>query len=409
MFLPVKKYKPLNPLELPDREWPSKTIQHPPRWCSVDLRDGNQALASPMNVQQKLEFFQLLVEMGFKEIEVGFPAANDPEFVFVRSLIDNDMIPDDVAIQVITQSRPDLIGRTFESIRGARKVIVNFYVPTSPVQRETVFGKTKADIVGMAMSAAEQIRREAERMEGSDVIYLFAPESFSQTEPEFALEICHAVMDILEPTIERKAIVNLPASVEVSSPNVYADQIEWFCRNVSFRKSLIIGAHVHNDRGTGVAATELALLAGAERVEGTLFGIGERAGNADILTLALNMYTQGIDPGLRLNDLSRVTSVFGRCTGCTINERHPYAGEKVFSTFAGSHQDALEKGLRTCRRDGGDGWKVPYLPIDPADIGRASETLIRINSYSGTTGVQFVIEQASGRVLDREEIGRAHV
>jgi len=386
------KYGSIRAPFLPDRRWPSALLTNAPRWCSVDLRDGNQALPVTMGIAEKLEMFRLLCDIGFREIEVGFPAASQVEFDFVRLLIEEGLVPDDVTIQVITQAREHIIERTLASLRGARRAVINLYNSTSPRQRDVVFRKTKEETVDMAVKAARLIRRGAEAMEGSEIIYQYCPESFSATEPEFALAVCEAVMDAWEPCAERPVILNLAASVEVSAPNVFADQVEWFCRHIASRDSITVGVHTHNDRGTAVAATELALLAGADRVEGTLFGNGERAGNADLMTIALNLFSQGIDPGLNLDDIPRIVDVYERCTGMRVYQRHPYAGELVYTTFAGSHQDAIVKGLRHGERSEDNRWDVPYLPIDPADIGRIDERFIRLNSHSGRTGIEFVLE-----------------
>src|SRR6266699_4228127 len=342
---PSKKYRAFPPVDLPDRRWPSRTLSHAPRWCSVDLRDGNQALAVPMNVSQKLELFQTLVKIGFKEIEVGFPSASNTEFAFNRLLIEKGHAQDDVWLQVLVQSREDLIERTVESLIGAKKAIIHMYNSTSPAQRRVVFGKSKDEIKAIAVNGARMIKDRLHRLKGTEVMLQYSPESFSMTEVEYAKEICEAVMDVWQPTPQRKMILNLPDTVEVAMPNVYADQIEWICRNIKNRESLIISLHTHNDRNTGVAATELGLLAGADRVEGTLFGNGERTGNLDIVTVALNLYMHGIDPQLDFSDVNAIREVYERCTGMTVPERQPYAGELVFTAFSGSHQDAIRKGL----------------------------------------------------------------
>ncbi len=406
---PITKYTPFSTIELPDRRWPSRTIDRAPAWCSVDLRDGNQALAIPMSIEEKLEMFQMLTEIGFKEIEVGFPAASSIEYDFIRRLIDEKRIPDDVAIQVLTQAREDLIRRSFDAIRGAPHAIVHLYNSTSPVQRRVVFGLEKPDIVGIAVRGVELIRELLPTVPETDVTLQYSPESFSTTEMDFALEICEAVVDVWQPTREKPIILNLPATVEVCTPNVHADQIEWFCRNLRERATAIISLHTHNDRGTGIAASELGLMAGADRVEGTLFGNGERTGNVDIVTLALNMYTQGVHPGLDFSDINRVREVYERCTKMEVGPREPYAGELVFTAFSGSHQDAINKGLAAMGESGQERWDVPYLPIDPKDIGRNYRAIIRINSQSGKGGVAYVMEKEFGFQLPKEmrkELGR---
>lgn len=400
--MPFEKYRPFPRVAMPDRTWPSKMITRAPAWCSVDLRDGNQALITPMSVDQKLEMFGLLVKTGFKEIEVGFPSACETEFSFIRALIEGGHIPDDVSIQVLTQAREHLIRKTFKSLNGCQRAIVHLYNSTSELQRRVVFRMEREEIVALAVRGAELIRHEAERNGDMDVIYEYSPESFTGTEPDFALEICKAVMDVWEPTPDRKVTINLPATVEMATPNVYADQIEWFSRNVSRRDSILISAHAHNDRGTAVAATELALLAGAERVEGTLFGNGERTGNVDIVTLALNLFSQGIDSHLVFSDINSVIEMYERCTGLTVHSRHPYAGELVYTAFSGSHQDAINKGMKEYSETSSSFWEVPYLPIDPADVGRSFEAVIRINSQSGKGGVAYVMEQAFGYRLPKE-------
>lgn len=397
----ITKYQPFPPIDLPDRQWPSRTITSAPTWCSVDLRDGNQALAIPMSVAEKLQMFKLLVEIGFKEIEVGFPAASQIEFDFIRRLIEENLIPDDVTIQVLVQAREELIERTFESIRGAKKAIVHLYNSTSPIQRRVVFGMEKPEIIGIATRGTQLVKELAATLPDTQVIFQYSPESFSSTELPFSLEICEAVVDIWQPTRENKIILNLPATVEFFTPNIHADQIEWFCRHLRNREIAIISLHTHNDRGTGVAATELGLLAGADRVEGTLFGNGERTGNVDIVTLALNMYTQGIDPQLDFSDINAIRAVYERCTRMEVPPRHPYAGELVFTAFSGSHQDAINKGMAALNTEPGALWEVPYLPLDPKDIGRTYEAIIRINSQSGKGGVAYVMENEFGFQLPR--------
>ena len=393
----IDKYRPFPAIDLPDRAWPNRTIDRAPIWCSVDLRDGNQALINPMNLHQKLSMFSLLVEIGFKEIEVGFPSAAAVEFDFTRTLIDRGLIPQDVYPQVLTQARDHLIRRTFAAIEGAPQAIVHLYNSTSELQRRVVFGKDRAAIRRIAVDGTRLVRELADRT-GADIVYEYSPESFTGTEIDFAVEVCDAVIAAWDPAPERRMIVNLPATVELATPNVYADQIEWFLRHVQRRDDIILSLHTHNDRGTGVAATELGLLAGGERVEGTLFGNGERTGNVDIVTVALNLYTQGVDPGLELSDLGRLIEVSDACTDLPVGPRHPYAGELVFTAFSGSHQDAIKKGMAAQ----GDGlWEVPYLPIDPTDIGRSYQAIIRINSQSGKGGVAYVMEHEFGCQLPK--------
>lgn len=400
---PSLKYRPFPPVPLPDRLWPNRTLEKAPRWCSVDLRDGNQALAVPMNVGQKLELFQTLVRCGFKEIEVGFPSASNTEFTFNRRLIEEKRVPADVWLQVLVQAREDLIERTFESLVGANKAIIHLYNSTSPAQRRIVFGMSKEQIIGVAVKGARLIRERLPRLNRTEVMLQYSPESFSATEVDFAKEVSEAVMDVWQPTPERKMILNLPDTVEVASPNVYADQIEWICRNIKNRDSLVISLHTHNDRCTGVAATELGLLAGADRVEGTLFGNGERTGNLDIVTVALNLYMQGVHPGLDFTNLNALIEVYERCTGMTVPARQPYAGELVFTAFSGSHQDAIRKGLSEWEKNGkGQHWDVPYLTIDPADIGRQYREVIRVNSQSGKGGVAYLLESEFGIELPKE-------
>jgi 2-isopropylmalate synthase len=399
---PAEKYRRFQPVQLPDRQWPSRVLTHAPRWCSVDLRDGNQALAVPMNVAQKLELFQALVKCGFKEIEVGFPSASNTEFRFNRLLIEKGHIPDDVAIQVLVQAREDLIERTFESLVGAKNVIIHLYNSTSPAQRRVVFGKSKEEIVQIAVRGAQWIKDRLPRLKGTNVRLQYSPESFSATEVEFAKEISEAVMDVWQPTPANPMILNLPDTVEVAMPNVYADQIEWICRNIRNRDSLVISLHTHNDRGTGVAATELGLLAGADRVEGTLFGNGERTGNLDVIAVALNLYMHGIDPQLDFSDLGALRDVYERSTGLTVPPRQPYAGELVFTAFSGSHQDAIKKGLAEWDAGGRSHWDVPYLTIDPTDIGRRYQEVIRVNSQSGKGGVAYLLESEFGIELPKD-------
>ncbi|HTH98146.1 MAG TPA: 2-isopropylmalate synthase [Stellaceae bacterium] len=397
------RYQAFQPIRLADRRWPSQIIDKAPAWCSVDLRDGNQALIEPMGTDRKQRMFELIVNMGFKEIEVGFPAASQTDFDFVRWLIENDKIPDGVFIQVLTQARPELIARTYEAIRGAKNAIVHLYNSTSTLQRRVVFGLDEAGIVDIAVKGARLVREHAEkaRAEGSNIVYQYSPESFTGTELEFAVQICEAVMDVWEPTPQHKTIMNLPSTVEMATPNVYADQIEWFCRHVRDRDSLIISVHPHNDRGTAVAATELALMAGADRVEGTLFGNGERTGNVDVITLALNLMTQGVDPKLTIQDINEVVRTVEYCNQLPVHPRHPYAGELVFTAFSGSHQDAIKKGFDALAKRNDTMWEVPYLPIDPKDIGRSYEAVIRINSQSGKGGIAYILKTDHGLDLPR--------
>jgi 2-isopropylmalate synthase len=400
---PSVKYRPYPPVRLAERQWPNRALTQAPRWCSVDLRDGNQALAIPMNVSQKLELFQTLVKCGFKEIEVGFPSASNTEFTFNRRLIEERRAPEDVWLQVLVQAREDLIERTFQSLVGARKAIIHLYNSTSPAQRRVVFGMSKDQILGVAVKGAKLIQERLPQLQGTQVMLQYSPESFSATEVEFAKEVSEAVMEIWRPTPERNMILNLPDTVEVATPNVYADQIEWMCCNLKHRDSLIISLHTHNDRCTGVAATELGLLAGADRVEGTLFGNGERTGNLDLVTVALNLYMQGIDPRLDFSQLNDVREVYERCTGMTVPARQPYAGELVFTAFSGSHQDAIKKGLAEWANNGGrQPWDVPYLTIDPTDIGREYREVIRVNSQSGKGGVAYLLETEFGVDLPKE-------
>jgi 2-isopropylmalate synthase len=401
MPMSASRYRPFAPVVLPDRTWPDRVLARPPIWCSVDLRDGNQALVEPMGTERKLRLFERLVAMGFVEIEVGFPAASQTDFDFVRFLIEEGRVPPHVTIQVLTQAREELIERTFAAIHGARRAIVHLYNSTSTLQRRVVFGTDRAGIVAIAVDAARAIQSLLPTVSGTDVTLQYSPESFTGTELDFAVEICDAVLDVWEPTRERPAILNLPATVEMSSPNVYADQIEWFGRHVSRRDAVILSVHPHNDRGCAVAAAELAQMAGAERVEGTLFGNGERTGNVDLVTLALNLYTQGVDPGLDLSRIDELVRVAEHCTRIPVHPRHPYAGELVHSAFSGSHQDAIKKGLAALAAGGSERWEVPYLPIDPSDIGRTYETVIRINSQSGKGGVAYVLEADHGLRLPR--------
>src|SRR5437773_6742267 len=399
---PSIKYRPFAPIQLTERQWPNRTLTCAPRWCSVDLRDGNQSLALPMNVSQKLELFQTLVKCGFKEIEIGFPSASNTEFAFNRHLIEENRQPEDVWLQVLVQAREELIERTIQSLVGAKKAIIHMYNSTSPAQRRVVFGMSKKEIIGMAVRGATFIRDRLPRLKGTQIKLQYSPESFSATEVEFAKEISEAVMDTWKPTPRQKMILNLPDTVEVAMPNVYADQIEWMCGNIKNRDSLTISLHTHNDRCTGVAATELGLLAGADRVEGTLFGNGERTGNLDIVTVALNLYMHGIDPNLDFSELNAVLEVYERCTGMTVPPRQPYAGELVFTAFSGSHQDAIKKGLGEWEQGGRKSWDVPYLTLDPTDIGREYREVIRVNSQSGKGGVAYLLESQFGIALPKE-------
>ncbi|MEZ0243155.1 MAG: 2-isopropylmalate synthase, partial [Sphingomonas sp.] len=398
---PSTKYRPFPTIDLPDRQWPSKTITRPPRWLSTDMRDGNQALIDPMDGQKKTRFFKLLCKVGVKEIEVGFPAAGATEFDFISGLVRSGEIPDDVIPQVLTQSRQDLIETSFQSLTGAKKAIVHLYNAVSPAWREVVFKMSRDEIREIAVAGAKVLRDEAAKQPNTDWHFEYSPETFSTAELDFSLEVCEAVMEILRPTPDKPIIFNLPATVECATPNVYADQIEWFGRNIRNRDSVVISLHTHNDRGTGVAATELGLLAGADRVEGCLFGNGERTGNVDLVTVALNMYTQGIDPGLDFSDIDEVIKTVEYCNQLPVHPRHPYAGELVFTAFSGSHQDAIKKGFSAQAERNDDFWNVPYLPIDPKDLGRDYEAVIRVNSQSGKGGVAWVLEQDRGLKLPK--------
>lgn len=398
---PSVKYRPFPQVDIPDRTWPSKTITNAPRWLSTDMRDGNQALIDPMNAEKKQRFFDLLVKIGIKEIEVGFPAAGATEFDFIRSLVDRGAIPDDVIPQVLTQARADLIDKTFDSLDGAKQAVVHVYNAVSPAWRRIVFGMERPEIKGIAETAAKLLRDQAARRPNTDWRFEYSPETFSTAELDFSIECCEAVMDILQPTPDKPLILNLPATVEAASPNVYADQIEWFGRNISRRDSVIISVHPHNDRGTGVAAAELSMMAGADRVEGCLFGNGERTGNVDLVTLALNLYTQGVDPELDFSDISEVVRTVEYCNQLPVHPRHPYAGELVFTAFSGSHQDAIKKGFAAQAARNDQMWDVPYLPIDPADIGCSYEAVIRVNSQSGKGGVAWILEQDKGLKLPK--------
>ena len=396
----VERYQRVPVVHYPEREWPGKEIQKAPAWCSVDLRDGNQALVEPMVVEEKIEMFNLLVEMGFKEIEIGFPAASQIEFDFLRQLVDRNLIPDDVMVQVLTQCREHLVKRTFEAIQGIKKAVVHIYNSTSTLQRDVVFHMDREEIKKIATDGVAMVKNYMKDHDG-EVVLEYSPESFTGTELDFALDICNAVQRAWGPTPEHKMIMNLPSTVEMTTPNVYADQIEWMNRHLENRESIILSLHPHNDRGCGVADTELALLAGADRVEGTLFGNGERTGNVDILTLAYNMFSQGIDPELEISDVKRIAEVYERCTKMHIDPRHPYAGKLVFTAFSGSHQDAINKGMHALLERQSKVWQVPYLPIDPSDIGREYEPIVRINSQSGKGGVAFVMDTFFGFKLPR--------
>ena len=396
---PSQKYRAFTPINLPDRTWPNQVINKAPIWLSSDLRDGNQSLIEPMDGAKKLRFFKTLVSVGVKEIEVGFPSASQTDFDFVRMLIEEGHIPDDTTIQVLTQARDDLIERTFESLKGAKKAIVHYYNATAPSFRKIVFNQDKAGVKEIAIKAGQTIKRLAEANPETDWRFEYSPEVFSSTETEFAVEVCNAVIEVFQPTPAKKLILNLPATIEAASPNVYADQIEWFSRLINKRDSVLISLHTHNDRGTGVAATELGLMAGADRVEGCLFGNGERTGNVDLVTVALNMYTQGVDPELDFSDIDAVRKVVEECNQLPVHPRHPYVGDLVHTAFSGSHQDAIRKGFAQQDPDGI--WEVPYLPIDPADIGRSYEAVIRVNSQSGKGGITFLLEQEYGISLPR--------
>ena len=399
----ISKYPKAKKIPLTNRTWPDKEHTSAPIWASVDLRDGNQALAIPMNIEEKLKFFDCLVATGFKEIEVGFPSASETEYNFIRKLIEENRIPKDVTIQVLVQAREHLIKKTFESLEGAHSAIIHLYNSTSPLQRKVTFNKSKEEIKAIAIEGTRLVKTLSEQCKTENIRFEYSPESFSDTEVEYALEVCQAVMDVWKPTKEKQIILNLPATVEISTPNVYADQIEWFCTHLKNRDSAIISLHTHNDRGTGVAATELGLLAGADRVEGTLFGNGERTGNLDIVTVALNLYSQGIDPNLDLSDLDSLRKIYEEVTRMQVPERHPYSGDLVFTAFSGSHQDAIKKGmdLRNKQSENHALWEVPYLLIDPNDIGRNYEAIIRINSQSGKGGVAYILNHDYGLDLPK--------
>ena len=399
-MLNYQRYKRVPVIDFPERTWPDKEIQKAPAWCSVDLRDGNQALVEPMVVEEKIEMFNLLVKLGFKEIEIGFPAASQIEYDFLRQLVDRKLIPDDVVIQVLVQCREHLIKRTFDSIQGVKKAVVHIYNSTSTLQRDVVFHKNMEEIKEIAIEGTNLVKKYAKDYDG-ELFLEYSPESFTGTELEFALDICTAVQETWGATPDKKIIINLPSTVEMTTPNVYADQIEWMNTHFKNRDSIILSVHPHNDRGTGVAATELALLAGADRVEGTLFGNGERTGNVDILTIAYNMFSQGINPELNIENIREISDVYERCTKMDISPRHPYAGKLVFTAFSGSHQDAINKGMQALRERNSEYWEVPYLPIDPSDIGRQYEPVVRINSQSGKGGVAFVMDTFYGFKLPK--------
>ena len=400
-----KKYVPFHRVSLPDRQWPDKTITKAPVWCSVDLRDGNQALVTPMGIEEKLKFFHTLVDVGFKEIEVGFPSASETEYEILRTLIEGGHIPEDVTVQVLVQAREELIRKTFEAVRGAKNVIIHFYNSTSTLQRKVVFGKDMEGITEIAVQGArliKQLTEEEVARSGMNIRYEYSPESFTGTEIDFSIAICEAVMAEMGATKEKPIIINLPSTVEMCTPNTYADQIEYFCRNMKNREAAIISIHPHNDRGTGVASAELALMAGADRIEGTLFGNGERTGNLDIVTVALNMFTQGVEPELDFTNILAIKKIYEECTKMRVPERQPYAGELAFTAFSGSHQDAIRKGYEYMKNSGTEYWEVPYLPINPADLHREYEPVIRINSQSGKGGAAFVLQQAVGYNLPKE-------
>ena len=401
---PITKYKPWGTIDLPDRQWPSRTIDRVPYWCSVDLRDGNQALPIPMGVKEKLELFKLLCDIGFKQIEIGFPSAAQTEFDFARKLIDEQLVPDGVSLQVLTQAREHLIRRSFDSLKGAQKAIVHVYNSTSPLQRRITFGMSKEEIKNIAVEGVRLVKKLLPELPDTEVQLEYSPESFSDTEVDYSLEVCEAVMNEWDPSEENPIILNLPATVELFTPNVHADQIEWFCTNMQERNKAVISLHTHNDRGTGTAATELGLLAGADRVEGTLFGNGERTGNLDIVTVALNMYAQGLHPKLNFENLDQIREIYERTTGMTVHDRHPYGGDLVFTAFSGSHQDAIKKGMDLRENEGDSNenlWQVPYLSIDPRDLGRTYEEIIRINSQSGKGGVAYILSREYGLDLPK--------
>ncbi|MGI5322132.1 2-isopropylmalate synthase [Actinomadura nitritigenes] len=407
--MPFERYRPFTPVKLTDRTWPDKVITEAPRWCAVDLRDGNQALIDPMDAHRKLKMFELLVRMGYKEIEVGFPAASQTDYDFVRQIIDEGRIPDDVVIQVLTQARPELIEKTFEAVRGAKQAIVHLYNSTSTLQRRVVFGQDKDGITAIAVEGAKLCAKLAEDMGDTEIFFEYSPESFTGTELEYAVEVCNAVNDVWKPTPEKKVIVNLPATVEMATPNIYADQIEWMNRNLAYRDSVVLSLHPHNDRGTAVAAAELGYMAGADRIEGCLFGNGERTGNVCLVTLGLNLFTQGVDPQIDFSDIDEIRRTVEYCNQLPVHERHPYGGDLVYTAFSGSHQDAINKGFDHLKRDAeaagkpvdGYTWEVPYLPIDPHDVGRTYEAVIRVNSQSGKGGVAYIMKTEHSLELPR--------
>lgn len=399
---PSVKYRPFPQIDLPDRQWPSRTITKAPRWLSTDMRDGNQSLIDPMDAEKKSRFFDLLLKVGLKEIEVGFPSAGATEYDFIRGLVDDGRIPDDVFVQVLTQSREDLIKTSFESLAGAKQAIVHVYNAVSPLWRQVVFGMDKADVRKIAQDGAKFLRDQAARFPQTDWHFEYSPETFSTAEVDFSIECCEAVMEILQPTVEKPIILNLPATVEAATPNIYADQIEYFCRNLPNRDRAVISLHTHNDRGTGVAAAELGLMAGADRVEGCLFGNGERTGNCCLVTVGLNLYTQGVDPELDFSDIDEVIQTVEYCNQLPVHPRHPYGGELVFTAFSGSHQDAIKKGFAAAETRNDELWAIPYLPIDPADLGRSYEAVIRVNSQSGKGGFAWVLEQDQGLKLPKK-------
>lgn len=396
-----EKYKPYPTMNMPNRKWPNTVITKAPIWCSVDLRDGNQALEIPMSLEQKIEFFKFLIKIGFKEIEVGFPAASDTEYKFTRTLIENNLIPDDVTIQVLTQAREHIISKTFESLRGVKKAIVHLYNSTSTLQRDVVFKKSKKEIIELAVFGAELIKQYAQKENSDAYLFEYSPESFTGTEVDYAVEICNAVIDIWQPTENKKVIINLPSTVEMSTPNVYADEIEYVGSNLKYRKNIILSLHAHNDRGCAVAASELGIMAGADRIEGTLFGNGERTGNADIVTIALNMFTQGIDPKLDFSDINAAKQIYEQNTKMEVSKRHPYVGDLVYTAFSGSHQDAIKKGMDRYEKESMKYWEIPYLPIDPKDVGRSYDPIIRINSQSGKGGLAYILERDYGLKLPK--------
>lgn len=397
-----EKYKKEKGVGLPNRQWPNKTISASPIWCAVDLRDGNQALINPMDLGKKIKLYNLLVDIGFKEIEIGFPSASEIDFDFTRKLVEDSLIPNDVTPQVLVPAREHLIQKTFESLEGVKKATIHLYNSTSIAQRRDVFNMSRQEIIKLACDGAKTIKKISEQYPDTDWSFQYSPESFTGTELEFAVEICNEVLNIWKPTLEKKVIINLPATIEVTTPNVYADQIEWMAQHLNQREALILSVHTHNDRGCGIAAAELGVLAGADRVEGTLFGNGERTGNADLVTLALNLYSQGIDPKLNFSHLPYILDIFRECTELDISVRHPYAGELVFTAFSGSHQDAIKKGINAYNKENRIFWDIPYIPIDPQDIGRVFESSIRINSQSGKGGTAYVLEEKKGYILPKK-------